>query len=501
MKTFKKDALLDYPLVKEAKKLLPYAFAKKNSVLPLEEKDNEVVVAMTSPLDLTLIGEIELFLEKKAATVVTSKENIEKALEICYQQTEKTSDIFSAYAKDKKEAAVEEGYDLLDTASQNPTVLMLNAIILEAVQQQASDIHFEPLEQGLSIRYRIDGVLQKKAAPPLQYALQLITRLKVMAKMDIAERRLPQDGRIKLRLAGREIDFRISSIPVVCGERIVMRILDKSNLILGLEKLQFEKSVLAAFSKLLHRPEGIILVTGPTGSGKTTTLYSAMLELNSQELNIMTIEDPVEYKLDNIAQMHVNPKINLTFASGLRHILRQDPDVVLIGEIRDRETAEIAIQAALTGHLVFATLHTNDAPSALTRLLDMGVEPYLLSSSIIGVLAQRLVRRICPACKKTYRPPKEELASLQLENTDQLHYGAGCGKCFYTGYRGRQAIFELMKVTAQIKKQVMKSVDAETIRKIAQKEKMADLFSSAKALVKNGSTTVKEVFRVIKELE
>ncbi len=487
-------------MVKEGKKLLPYLFAKQKTVLPLEEKENQVLVAMLSPINLELIGELELFLEKKVLSFSTSKEKIEKALEICYQQKEKTADIFSSYQSKAKQQIEEEGYDLLDSSSKNPTVLMLNAIILEAVQQRASDIHFEPLKEGLSVRYRIDGVLQKRSAPPLEYALQMITRLKVMARLDIAERRLPQDGRIKLRLAGREIDFRLSSIPVVYGERIVLRILDKSNLVLGLENLNFGK-LLTNFQKLLQTPEGIVLVTGPTGSGKTTTLYSAIVELNSAQLNIMTIEDPVEYKLENIAQMHVNPKINLTFASGLRHILRQDPDVILIGEIRDKETAEIAIQAALTGHLVFSTLHTNDAPSALTRLLDMGIEPYLLSSSIIGVLAQRLVRKICPFCKKAYSPNQEEVASLSLTGVKKLYQGQGCDKCFQTGYQGRQAIFELMTISARIKQQIMQSIETEAIKNIALKEKMIDLFSSAKDLVGQGVTTTKEVFRVIKELE
>lgn len=501
MKAFEKEDLLSYHLIKTAKTLLPYLFAKQKLIVPLEEKADAVVVAMLSPLDLTLVGEIELFLEKKVVPHFSSRAAIEKALELCYQQKEKTADIFSTYEKAEKIAIEEEGYDLLDNSSKNPTVHMLNAIILEAVQQGASDIHFNPQKQGLSIRYRIDGVLQKRSAPPLEYAMQLITRLKVMAKLDIAERRLPQDGRIKLHLAGREIDFRLSSIPVVYGERIVMRILDRSNLVLGLKTLNINQKLLLSFRQLLEKPEGIILVTGPTGSGKTTTLYSAMLELNAAELNIMTIEDPVEYKLENIAQMHVNPKINLTFSAGLRHILRQDPDVILIGEIRDKETAEIAIQAALTGHLVFATLHTNDAPSALTRLLDMGIEPYLLSSSIIGVLAQRLVRKICPACKKVYKPKKEELRALGLGEISTLYQGEGCDGCFQTGYKGRQALFELMVVSSKIKKQIMQSVEVEAIKQIAKSEKMVDLLQSASELIEKGVTTTKEVFRVIKGLE
>jgi general secretion pathway protein E len=496
-----KENLLEYPLIKESKTLLPYLFAKQKLALPLEEKLEGVLVALLAPLDLTLVGEIELFLEKKVLPFFSTKEAIEQALEFCYRQKEKTAEIFLSYEKEKTAVVEEEGYDLLDNASKNPTVHMLNAIIIEAVQQGASDIHFEPARQGVRVRYRIDGVLQSRSAPPAEYATQLMTRLKVMAKLDIAERRLPQDGRIKLYMAGREIDFRLSSIPVVYGERIVLRILDRSSLIVGLEKLGMGRPLLENFRRLLGLPEGIVLVTGPTGSGKTTTLYSAILELNALELNIMTIEDPVEYKLDTIAQMHVNPKIKLTFASGLRHILRQDPDVILIGEIRDKETAEIAIQAALTGHLVFSTLHTNDAPSALTRLADMGVEPYLLSSSIAGILAQRLVRKICPHCKEAYSPKKEEMRSLGLEGAFKLYRGKGCEKCFFSGYKGRQALFELMPLSSKIRKQLMKTVEAEALKKIALEEKMIDLMQSAKELVGKGETSVTEIFRAIKGVE
>lgn len=505
MKTFEKKlktkaSLLDFAFIKEAKTVLPYLFAKQRQVVPLEENGNTILIGMVPPLDLALVGEIELLLEKKIIPHFADKEEIEKALEICYQKKETAEDIFLSYEKDKQILKEEEGYDLLDDSSDNPTVHMLNAIILEAVQQKASDIHFEPTLQGLSIRYRIDGVLQKRATPPIEYAMQIATRLKVMAKLDIAERRLPQDGRIKLRMAGREIDFRLSTIPVVYGERIVLRILDRSAIVLGLKRLEMNKTLFKQFCNLLTVPEGIVLVTGPTGSGKTTTLYSAILELNSKELNIMTIEDPVEYKLENIAQMHVNPKINLTFASGLRHILRQDPDVILIGEIRDKETAEIAIQAALTGHLVFSTLHTNDAPAALTRLLDMGIEPYLLSSAIIGVLAQRLVRQICPACKMEYIPEKAEAEAFGLSLEKPLYKGAGCEHCFHSGYKGRQALFELMAMSPKIKQKIMKTADAETIRQTALLEKMIDLKTSAVDLIANGRTTAAEVLRVVKGL-
>jgi general secretion pathway protein E len=375
---------------------------------------------------------------------------------------------------------------------------MLNAIIMEAIQQRASDIHFEPNEKGLFIRYRIDGVLQKRASPPKEYRSQLITRIKVMAKLDIAEQRMPQDGRIKLKMGRREIDFRVSSIPIVHGERIVLRILDRDNIVLGLEKLGMSEGILLEFKKLISMPEGIILVTGPTGSGKTTTLYSAISEINSPEKNIMTIEDPVEYKLSDIAQIGVNPKINLTFAKGLKHILRQDPDAIMVGEIRDMETAEIAIQSSLTGHLVLSTLHTNDAPSAIARLFDMGIESYLLTSSIIGVLAQRLVRKICSNCKVSYKPKEEELKGLEIEENVEFYKGSGCEKCFQSGYKGRHGIYELMKVTSSLKSQIMKSVDANSIKKSFKKQTKEDLMKSGASLVRRGITTSFEVFRVVK---
>lgn len=315
--------------------------------------------------------------------------------------------------------------------------------------------------------------------------------------MDIAEHRLPQDGRIKLRHGGREIDFRVSTLPIVYGERIVLRILDKGNVLLGLDRIGMEEKLLKAFRKLIHLPEGIVLVTGPTGSGKTTTLYSAISEINAAEMNIVTIEDPVEYKISGISQMNVNPRIDLTFAKGLRHILRQDPDVIMIGEIRDRETAEIAIQASLTGHLVLSTLHTNDAPSALTRLADMGIEPYLLASSILGVLAQRLVRKICLDCKVAYTPTEEELLELGLNpGSGSFHKGTGCASCFGTGYKGRCALYELMPVTSKIKGQVLKSQDAEELRKAAIMQEMVSLFARGAELVLAGLTTSAEVLRV-----
>jgi general secretion pathway protein E len=357
----------------------------------------------------------------------------------------------------------------------------------------------------MRVRYRIDGVLQNRHAPAFEYQMQLLTRIKVMSKLDIAEHRLPQDGRIKLRMGRREIDFRVSTVPISGGERIVLRILDKGNVLLGLDKIGMLPSVMEQFQRLIAMPEGIVLVTGPTGSGKTTTLYSAICEMVNDEVNIMTIEDPVEYNLKGIAQIGVHHKINLDFSTGLRHILRQDPDVIMVGEIRDRETAEIAIQAALTGHLVLSTLHTNDAPSAITRLVDMGIEPYLLSSCIVGILAQRLVRRICPECKETYEPSLRELQNLDIRLEDlpngSLYRGKGCPYCYHTGFKGRQGVYELMLVTNAVTKQIVTSPDAIELRKVALGQGMISLLKHGSELVKQGLTTVAEVLRVARGIE
>lgn len=500
------EDLSQYPLVREGRSLIPYLFAKQKKLLPLEELSNHVLVAMADPFDLQALNELTLFLKKQIRSVLCPKHVLESAIERCYhQKEEETRLLFGELEKEgiengsSKEDAL-EGYDLLEQSGHNPVIRMVNAIILEAIQQGASDIHFEPIEEGLSVRYRIDGVLQKRHTPPREYQNQVLTRIKVMSKMDIAEHRLPQDGRMKLRQGGREIDFRVSTLPIVHGERIVLRILDKGNVLLGLDRIGMDEKLLKKLRKLTHFPEGIILVTGPTGSGKTTTLYSALSEINAAEMNIMTIEDPVEYKLPGVSQMNVNARIELDFAKGLRHILRQDPDVIMIGEIRDKETAEIAIQSSLTGHLVLSTLHTNDAPSALTRLADMGIEPYLLASSILGVLAQRLVRRICPGCKTPYVPSSDELSELGLKKEElvggRLYRGVGCDVCFSTGYKGRLGIYELMPLTARIKMQVLKSQDDQELRHLAMKEGMVTLFQRGAALAASGLTTSAEVLRV-----
>lgn len=491
------ENIMDYRFVRERITLIPYSLAKQKKVLPID-KD---LVASTNIGDLETIEELRILLGSPFRLIYAPPSAIEQAIEHCYRQKEgEAGKLFTNL--DAKNAPTDDldSYDLLETKEENPIIRMVNAILLEAIQQGASDIHFEPTEEGVSIRYRIDGVLHRRHNPPRGLEAQLATRIKVMAKMDIAEHRLPQDGRIKLHHGGREIDFRVSTLPIVHGERVVLRILDKGNVVLGLDQIGMDSQTIRGMRKLIGLPEGIILVTGPTGSGKTTTLYSAISEINAPDMNIMTIEDPIEYKLKGISQMNVNPRIELDFAKGLRHILRQDPDVIMIGEIRDKETAEIAIQASLTGHLVLSTLHTNDAPSALTRLADMGIEPYLLASSILGVLAQRLVRKICPGCKSAYTPSKEELGELHLKDHPlQFYKGLGCNQCFYSGYKGRIGVYELMPVSSRIKAQVLKSQDSEELRKVALEQEMQSLFSRGVALVLRGETTSAEVLRVTRE--
>jgi general secretion pathway protein E len=500
--------LSEFPLVKEKVTLLPYAFCKSHLLLPLEDSEGSLLVAMVHPFDLETLEEVRCLLRRDIRQALASKATLEESIERCYHQKENEASEYIASLQPGpagENEDREEGYDLLEKNAESPLVRMLNVILAEAIQQGASDIHFEPLENGLGVRYRIDGVLQQRHAPPKEFQSQLITRIKVMARLDIAEHRLPQDGRIKLSMGGRQIDFRVSTVPVVFGERIVLRILDKGNVLLGLNKIGMRPPMLSAFAKLISLSEGIVLVTGPTGSGKTTTLYSGLSEINNSEMNIMTIEDPVEFKLQGMAQIGVNPKIHLTFATGLRHILRQDPDVIMIGEIRDKETAEIAIQASLTGHLVLSTLHTNDAPSALTRLVDMGIEPYLLTSSVVGVLAQRLVRLICPHCRVDYVPSDQELKELSIDRGDlpdgKLYKGLGCSHCFGSGFKGRHGIYELMPVTSTIKRQLLQSPDALELQKAALAGGMTGLRKEGALLAIQGMTASSEVLRVTRSCE
>jgi general secretion pathway protein E len=495
-------SLMDFPLIKKSEIKIPYLFAKENNIIPLEDKNDFVLVAISDPRNMSPIDELRLLLGKEIKPVFCLQKNLEEAIEYCYRQgEEETKKLFSQTSSknvtDEKEI---EDYDLLERSEGNTVVHMLNAIIIEAIQQCASDIHFDPQESCMRVRYRIDGILFDRFSPSREHQTQIITRIKVMSHLDIAENRQPQDGRIKLKMGQREIDFRVSIIPVIFGERVVLRILDRGDIFLGLNKLGMSETLLKQIKEIIQYPEGIILVTGPTGSGKTTTLYSAISELNAKEKNIMTIEEPVEFKLPQIAQISVNPKIDLTFSKGLRHVLRQDPDVIMIGEIRDKETAVIAIQSALTGHLVLSTLHTNDSTSSLTRLVDMGIEPYLLSSSVVAILAQRLVRKICNKCKYSYKPSAEELNKMGLSIKEKepikLFRSKGCSYCYGTGYKYRHGIYELLRITPLIKKQILKEVDSDKLRKIAQEQNMQELYQSGLDLIKKGITTYEEVLRV-----
>jgi general secretion pathway protein E len=506
--TFYPD-LSTYRLSKELYRKVPYSFVKKNAIIPIKEENGAMITAIADPLNLEPLEELRLMLDCRIKPVYSPKDVILVAIHDCYEREEGAASQLMADLSDGNEEGKDgeiEIYDLLDDSyAQAPIIKLINLILTEAIQQGASDIHFEPLDNTLRVRYRIDGVLQNRHSPAQEFQMPLLTRIKVMSKMDIAEHRLPQDGRIKLKMGRREIDFRVSTVPVSNGERIVLRILDKGNVILGLDKIGMLPQTFADFRQMISIPEGVVLVTGPTGSGKTTTLYSAICELYNDETNIMTIEDPVEYNLKGIAQIGVHHKIKLDFATGLRHILRQDPDIIMIGEIRDAETAEIAIQASLTGHLVLSTLHTNDAPSAITRLVDMGTEPYLLSSCVVGVLAQRLVRRICPDCREPHNPTDRELQSLGLTRSElpdgHIYHGKGCNSCFGSGYKGRHGLYELMTVNNEIKKQIVKSPDAVEMRDLALKSGMQSLLHHGAFLVQQGITTVAEVLRATRGVE
>jgi len=392
--------------------------------------------------------------------------------------------------------------DLLELTEEAPIIRLINALLLQAVKERASDIHIEPYERELDVRLRIDGMLHRVLSPPKIIQDALISRIKIMSNLDIAEKRLPQDGRIRLLLGGRDIDIRVSVIPTSHGERAVLRLLDRKQGLLGLWEVGFSKEDEKKLEEHLKRPDGIILVTGPTGSGKTTTLYAALNRIHTEEKNIITVEDPIEYQLKGIGQMQVNPRIGLTFASGLRSIVRQDPDVIMVGEIRDLETAEIAMQASLTGHLVFSTLHTNDAPSALVRLIDMGIEPFLVASSLTSVLAQRLVRTICPHCKKSYQPSDVEKSYVQnsLRNIQEtpfvLYRGQGCEKCNGRGYLGRTGIFELLVIDNEIRPLITDKIDLQGIKNVAVSQGMKTLRQDGIEKVINGVTTLEEVLRV-----
>ena len=430
--------------------------------------------------------------------------SILNAINFAYDMTQTSADSVMQDIGDEDTerlfSEIEEIGDLLDDTSDAPVIRLVNLMFSQAVRDNASDIHIEPYQNSLKIRQRLDGILYDMLSPPKHAQPALVSRIKIMAKLNIAEKRLPQDGRIELKVADREIDVRVSTLPTAFGERVVLRLLKKSSVLLSLADLGMPDDRFVPFSRAIKAPNGIVLVTGPTGSGKTTTLYAALSAINNTDINIITVEDPIEYRIGGIGQVQVNPKIDLTFASGLRSIVRQDPDVILVGEIRDTETAEIAIQSALTGHLVFSTLHTNDSAGAITRLRDMGVEPFLIASSVNAILAQRLVRIICPHCKEEYTPTPEMLERIGLDQAachgKPIYRGRGCDKCHHTGYRGRCGIFELLLMTQDMKALVLQTSDANLIKKRAVENGMVTLFRDGAMKVLQGITTIEEVYRV-----
>ncbi len=487
---------------------LSIQFMKESRFIPARLVDKELTVIMSNPLDYYTIDAIRLATNSEIRVLAGRESDILWAIDQYYGSgvTSMEKIIEDMESIPDYQAEDEENVDhLRDMASEGPVIRLVNLVITRAIETRASDIHFEPFEDQFRVRYRIDGVLHDVESPPKRLQAAIVSRVKIMAKLNIAERRLPQDGRIMLRVKGKEIDFRVSSVPTIHGESIVLRILDKSSIVLDISKLGFPADTMEGFRGLIDRPHGIILVTGPTGSGKTTTLYCALEKINSPEKKIITVEDPVEYQLRGINQIQVKPSIGLTFANALRSIVRQDPDVILIGEIRDAETAEIAIQSALTGHLVLSTLHTNDAPSAITRLIDMGMEDYLLSSTIIGILAQRLVRVACPHCQVPYSPDPVILKEMKLNREDlsrfQISEVKGCESCSQTGYWGRQGIFEFLRVTEEIQTMILEKRDSNAIKETARKQGMRTLREDGWLKVKHGVTTISEVLRVTQEEE
>ncbi|SBS37923.1 Type II secretion system protein E [Marinomonas spartinae] len=483
---------------------LPFNFVEENGVLLLEDEQG-CCLAHKERASLSALSEAYRLCLKTPRVECLSDGEFNARMVTFYQN--ESSDVLTQGLSDELDLtsavdAIEENTDLLESEGDAPIIRLTNAILSEAIKENASDIHIETFEKSMRVRFRVDGVLKEVVQPKRALAPTLVSRIKVMAKLDIAEKRVPQDGRLELRLSGQEIDVRVSTIPSTYGERVVMRLLQKETSQLGLERLGMRTEELATLRKLINKPNGILLVTGPTGSGKTTTLYSALYQLNDGKRNIMTVEDPVEYHIDGIGQTQVNEKAKMTFAAGLRAILRQDPDVVMVGEVRDKETADISIQASLTGHLVLSTLHTNSAAGAITRLQDMGVEPFLISSSLVGVIAQRLVRRLCPHCKTPVNADSETKKLLGMSDEEEVvHYQPqGCAKCFQQGYRGRLAFYEIIEVDNPLKTLIHQKASEADIEKYTRK-KHASLQESGLSQVLSGVTSIKEVLRVEQSMQ
>ncbi len=482
---------------------LPITYAKKAVALPLRRENGTVTVATSEPLLLTTVDDLRVLFGADIEICLAPSETI---LDLLNRMHSEGMDKAEDTAQEMEEedlsflaAELEEPTDLLEATDDAPIIRLVNSLLSQAIRERASDIHVEPFEKDVVARFRIDGILYNILTIQKRFQASIASRVKIMAGLNIAEKRLPQDGGMRIKIGGKDVDVRVSIVPTAFGERIVLRLLYRESALLPLEQIGFSGETLAAFNDLIARPHGIILVTGPTGSGKTTTLYGALSKINSPDKNIITIEDPIEYQLKGIGQIQVSPKINLTFAAGLRSVLRQDPDVILVGEIRDSETAEIAIQAALTGHLVFSTLHTNDAAGAVTRLLDMKIEPFLISSSVMAILAQRLVRTLCVKCREPYAMTPVEATELELPaaaGQPTIYRAKGCPACFQTGYYGRTAIYELLELDDEVRQLVMKNNDASTIKALAVKKGMRTLRQDGADKVLRGVTSVDEVVRV-----
>jgi type IV pilus assembly protein PilB len=494
------DVILDPEIVS----LIPKRIALRYKLIPLNKENNTLTVAMANPLDVNAIDYIKEYTKMDVNPKFANENEILNALSNYYDTGYHFDDLLERVdVASVSDFSDEVNLSTLEAISQEaPVIQLVNMIIVDAIKERASDVHLEPNKRGLLVRYRIDGILHDIRMLPARIKPAVISRIKILSYMDIAERRLPQDGRFQLRFGAREVDLRVSSIPTAYDEKIVMRLLDKSQGVISLDNIGFTEIQLQEFRQMINNPYGIILITGPTGSGKSTTLYAALNEVDSIEKNVITVEDPVEYKLERINQINVRPKINLTFANALRSILRQDPDIIMIGEMRDAETAHIAVQSALTGHLVFSTLHTNDAVSSLTRMIDMGVEPFLISSSVIGVMAQRLVRKICQRCMEEYIPEEGIFDNLNLniqlpaKESIKLYRGKGCDYCKHTGYYGRIAIFEMIGISDELRSMILKKTSSNEIKEVAIRYGMKTLLDSGVVKALEGITTIDEVFRV-----
>ena len=504
-----RDNFNDVPVVREFTEFIPIRYAKKNIFFPLKKTRNTLEVAITNPELSQPLDDLARHFKCHIQSVISHKQAVLDLINRAYDEssasTEDAVDLLDSEETYENILAVEEPEDLLDATDEEPIKRLVNSLLWQAAKEEASDVHIDPTPRETIVRYRIDGVLQQVTVFPRQVHVTVVNRIKVMSRLDIAQKGLPQDGRSMVLIAGRKIDIRVSTVPTVHGEKIVMRLLFQEEKLMQLRQLGLAKYILQPYQNMVNSSGGIILVTGPTGSGKTTTLYASLAEIDNEARNIITIEDPVEYKLSGYSQIEVKPKVGLTFANALRSVLRQDPDVIMVGEMRDTETAQIAIQSALTGHLVFSTVHTNSAPATITRLIDMGIEPFLVSSSIIGVLAQRLVRRICPDCRKSYQPHPEQLRELGIKEVSfrkldrRFFRGDGCDNCRQTGYRGRIGIHELLVMSEGVKNTILESSDSDTIKKQGLKEKMITLRRDGVNKILHGLTTAEEILSITSE--